>query len=271
MNTIKRNILVPYDYTDKSDNAVKYAVQLVKIIEGEIVLLHIIEDIAKEADELHKLQAIAKDVVDKYGVIIECKIRVGVISNVIKAVALSIDAFVVIMKSQPPVGKEKILRSRSIRVMMGSKVPFIIVQAAPKRLGIRNIVFPIDFRRENKEKLVWISILSKYYTSLIHLFKPKANDYRVRNNLEFAKRFLEGKKMNYKIITGKHNVSNADEVIEFAKEIDAQLIIIMLRKNVSWLSSLFGLSEQKYIGNKYKIPVMVINPKAELHKYEGFN
>ena len=270
MTNPKRSVLVPYDYTERSDFAVKYAVQIAKIIDSDIVFLHIIEDIEHEATELHRLEKAAKEVIDTYGVTIQCKIRAGVIYNVIKAVAESIDAFAVIMKTQPPKGKERFLRSRSIGVMMGSKIPFIIVQEAPKRLAIRDIVFPIDFRRENKEKLVWISILSKYYTSKIHLFKPNANDYRVRNNVEFAKRFLEGKKFSYEIITGNKSLSNAEETLEYAEKTDAQLIIIMLSKNIGWFSSLFGLSAQKYISNKYKIPVMVLNPKAELHKYEGF-
>lgn len=270
MSKDKRRILVPYDYTELSDYAVKYAVQLSKIIESDIVLLHVIDDIKDEASELHRLESVAEDTSKKYGVVIENKIRPGVIYKVIKAVAKSIDAFVVIMKTQPPHGSEKFLRSRSIRVMMGSKIPFIIVQESPKRLAIRKIVFPIDFRKENKEKLVWISTLSKYYTSHIHLFKPKVSDYRVKANLGFSLRFLEGKNINYEIVTGSRSLSNADETIEYAHKIDAQLIIIMLSKSIGLFSSLFGLSEQKYISNKYKIPVMVINPRTELHKYEGF-
>lgn len=271
MSTDTRKILVPYDYTEKSDAAVKYAVQIAKIIEGNLVLLHIIDKNEDDSTELNKLEGVAKDFRDKYGVEIECIIRVGVVQKIIKEIAQSIEAFVVIMKTQPPTGKEKLLQSRSIRLMMGSKVPFIVVQEEPKRIAIRDIVFPIDFRRENKEKLLWISILSKYYTSKIHLFKPKGNDYRVRNNVDFAKRFLEGKNFSYEIISGEHKLSDAEETIEFAHKVNAQLIIIMLNKNITWLNSIFGLSEQKFISNKYKIPVMVLNPKAELHKFEGFN
>jgi nucleotide-binding universal stress UspA family protein len=271
MSDQERRILVPYDYTERSDFAIKHAVQLAKIIESEIVLLNIIDNISREAEEIHKLEKVAQKVIDKYGVKIECKIRHGVVSKVIKAVAESIEAFVVIMKTQPPHGTERFLRSRSIRVMMGSNIPFLVIQAPPMRLAIRNIVFPIDFRKENKEKLVWISILSKYYTSTVHLFKPNANDYRIRNNLEFAKRFLEGKNLSYEIITGKNKISSTYDALDYANEIDAQLIIIMLSKNVSWFSSLMGLNEQKYISNKYKIPIMVLNPRAELHRYEGFN
>lgn len=271
MKEESRKILVPYDYTELSDYAVKHAVNISKIVGAEIFLLHIIKDITKEAEATKKIQAIADSYIEKYGVTITVKIRIGVIYKVIKVYAEAIDAFLVVMKTQPPRGKEKYLQSRSIRVMSGSKIPFIVVQSPPQRLGFRRIVFPIDFRKENKDKLVWLSTLSKYYTSQIFLYKPSAKDYRIKNNLEFSKRFLEGKNIDYDIVTSNKAISSAEETMKYANEIDAHLVIIVLRRNIGKFSNLLGLNEQKYISNKYKIPVMVINVKAELHKYEGFN
>lgn len=266
-----RKILVPYDYTELSDFAVKQAINIAKIVNADIYLLHIVNEESEVEEKKIKLGEVAASFETKYGEKVIPKISTGIIYKVIKAIAESIDAFLVVMKTQPPRGKERFLRSRSIRVMMGAKIPFIVVQEAPKRLGFKNIVFPIDFRKENKEKLVWISTLSKYYTSKIHLFKPKAKDYRIRTNLEFSKRFLEGKNIDYKIITGEGSLLNTDETIDYAHSIDAQLIIIVLRRNIGRFSNLLGLAEQKFISNKHKIPIMVINSKTELHKYEGFH
>ncbi len=263
--------MVPHDYTEQSNNAVKHAVQFAKIVESDIVFLHVITNIDQKENELSRLENAATEFINKYGVNIECKVEVGDIPKVIKNVAVSLDAFSVIMKTHRPHGKERFTKSRTIKVMMGAKIPFIIVQEAPKRLAIRDIVFPIDFRKENKEKLNWISILSKYYTSKIHLFKAKVVDYRVKNNLEFAKRFLEGKNLSYKIISNNKSNLKPEDAIEYANEINAQLIIIMLNKHITWLKAIRGFSAQKYIANKYNIPVMVLNPNTELYKYEGFN
>ncbi|MBN2486584.1 MAG: universal stress protein [Bacteroidales bacterium] len=270
MTTNVRRILVPYDYTELSDNAIKHAIILAKIIEAEIVLLHIVDDLSEESRHLKRLQEIAEQTIQKYNVNVEVKVRPGVVHKVIKVVAETLDAFLVIMKTQPPRGSEKFLRSRSIKVMMGSKIPFIVVQSPPKRLSFRKVIFPIDFRKENKEKLVWISTLSKYYTSKIYLFKPNTSDYKIRANLEFSKRFLEGKNIDYEIITAEKGKSLTESSIDFAQKVDAQLIIIMLHKNIGRFSNLLGLNEQKFISNKHKIPVMVLNPKIELHKYGGF-
>lgn len=265
-----RKILVPYDFSDLSEHAVKHAVQIAMITESSIVFLHIVEDLKDESDALKKLQEVADNYSREYGIPIECKIRPGKVSEVIKTFAVTIDALIVVMKTQKPQGKEKYLGSRSIRVMIGSKIPFYLVQAPPKRIALRRVVFPIDFRSENKEKLSWISFLSKYYTSKIYLFKPHVKDYRVRNNLEFAKRFLEGKDINYEIVTGKSNFSKPEEVVAYANQIKAELIIIMLSKNITLAKIIFGLKDQKYISNPYNIPVMCLNARSDIRKYESF-
>lgn len=270
MANLSRKILVPYDFSELSDFAIKHAVLIAKITESSIYLLNIINDLNEEADATKRLQAVADALIAKYGVEVEIKIRPGKVHQVIKVVAQTIDAFVVIMKTQKPKGKEKFVGSRSVRLMIGSRIPFIVVQEPPRRLALRKVVFPIDFRKENKEKLTWISTLSKYYTSEIHLFKPNVKDSAIRNNLGFAKRFLEGKNINYKIVSAKGGYDLTQETLDYANEIKADLIIIMLSKNITVARALMGLKDQKYISNDYKIPVMCINARTDLHKYEGF-
>jgi nucleotide-binding universal stress UspA family protein len=270
MDAKKAKILVPFDYSELSEYAVKHAVQIAKITDSNIIFLHIIHDLKGEAAALKKLQEYAIGIKTKYGVEIECKIRPGKVSSAIKTYAETIDAFLVVMKTQKPVGKEKYIGSRTIRVMAGSRIPFYVVQAPPKRLGLRKVVFPIDFRKENKEKLAWISYLSRFYTSKIYLFKPNANDYIIRNNLGFAKRFLEGKNIDYEIVTSKSRFNYVAETLDFANQIKAELIIIMLSKNITVAKAMIGMKDQKYISNDYQIPVMCLNPRSDLRKYEGF-
>ncbi|MBA7568170.1 hypothetical protein ES708_09891 [subsurface metagenome] len=270
MDPTKRKILIPYDFSQLSDFAVKHAVQIAKITESSLVFLHIVHDLANESEALKRLEDVANNIANKYGLEVNCHIRPGKVSTAIKTYAETIDAFLVVMKTQEPKGKEKLLGSRSVRVMAGSRIPFYVVQEPPKRLALRRVVFPIDFRKENKEKLAWISSLSKYYTSKIFLFKPNANDYIIRNNLKFAKRFLEGKNIDYEIVTAKRKFNIVLETIEFAHKISAELIIIMLSKNITVAKTMMGLKDQYYISNRHKIPIMCLNPRSDLRKYEGF-
>ena len=270
MNPTDRKILVPIDFSELSEYAVKHAVQISKITESNLVFLHVVQNLKDEAQSIKKLQELADGFAAKYGVQIECKIRPGKVMNAIRDFAETIDAFLVVMKTQKPKGKEKFFGSRAIKVMIGSKIPFYVVQAPPKRLALRRVVFPIDFRQENKEKLGWISYLSKFYTSKIFLFRPKVTDYKVRNNVEFSRRFLEGKDINYEIVTAKGTYNLARETLNFANSIKAELIIIVLSKNITKAKLLLGLKDQIYISNNYQIPVLCINPRSDLRKYEGF-
>ena len=71
-------------------------------------------------------------------------------------------------------------------------------------------------------------------------------------------------------MTGKSNYSQPEEVLEYANQIKAELIIIMLSKNITMAKLMMGLKDQKYISNEYDIPVMCLNPRLDLRKVEGF-
>ena len=49
----RRSILVPHDFTHVADNAVDYAIQLAKMIEGDVAILHIVKEKKDEKKVLH--------------------------------------------------------------------------------------------------------------------------------------------------------------------------------------------------------------------------
>ena len=107
MNQAKRKILVPYDFSNSSDYAVKHAVQIAKITDSHIVFLHVVDNLKSEAEAQKNLEEAANGFISKYGVTIESKIRPGQVMTAIRTFAQTIDAFVIIMKTQKPKGKEK--------------------------------------------------------------------------------------------------------------------------------------------------------------------
>ena len=135
---------------------------------------------------------------------------------------------------------------------------------------IKHVIVPIDFRYENKEKLKWINFLVKIYKSNVSLFRPATTDYRIRNNLKFAMRFLEGRNIDFELVHARGKKSFVDETIEFSDFIGADLIVIMLSRRITFDKILFGLRDQKFISNSCKIPVMCLNPRTDLRKYAGF-
>ena len=77
--------------------------------------------------------------------------------------------------------------------------------------------------------------------------------------------------MNYEISTVEGKKNFAIETIDFAKDNNADLILIVSTKNIGFSDYVLGASEQYIIANSAKIPVMVINPREDLTKFMGFN
>lgn len=267
---VRRTILVPYDFTPLSDCALQHGIQFAKMLHSDVTLLHIIPNSESEVYITEKLTALSLETQQTYKIRPKVMVRPGKVSKAIKEVAHNLNAMLIIMKTDGPKGMQRFFGSRAIKVMMGSDVPFIIVQSPPIRYSIKKVVLPIDFRSENKEKLSWINFLTKFYHPQIHLFRPNLTDYRVRNNLKFATKYLESHSIDFELVHARGKKDFTEESIEFSKFIRADLIVIMLSRFITWDKFLFGLREQKYITNKYKIPVMVLNPRVDLHKLGGF-
>jgi nucleotide-binding universal stress UspA family protein len=164
-------------------------------------------------------------------------------------------------------GTQKMFGSKALRVITGSNAPFIVVKTKPSEsLKISNIVFPIDFKSENKEKLQWAIYIGRNFQSKIHLFKYPVSDSdlqkKVNTNLNFAIRFLKQNNIEYEIHTAPRKGKFANATIRFAEKISADMIIVMTTKHITFLDYMFGADEQTIIDNSAKIPVMCINPRA---------
>ncbi|NSW95738.1 MAG: hypothetical protein HPY62_13605 [Bacteroidales bacterium] len=62
----------------------------------------------------------------------------------------------------------------------------------------------------------------------------------------------------------------AQQTIDFAQKIKADLILIMTTKNITMADYMLGASEQYIIANSSKIPVCCVNPRASFAKVGQF-
>jgi len=155
-----------------------------------------------------------------------------------------------------------------------SKVPFIVVQDPPAdQERYHNIVFPVDFRRENKEKTQMAIYMGKYFDSKVHILVTTSTDMslikKTKINLNFAIRYLIQNNIDYEI----HEIPRgnfAEQTLDFAQRINADLILIMTTKNITFADYMVGASEQYIIANSSKIPVCCVNPRTSFAKSGQF-
>jgi nucleotide-binding universal stress UspA family protein len=171
-------------------------------------------------------------------------------------------------------GMQKLTGSWALKVIVKSKIPFIVIQGPPAdQERYHNIIFPVDFRGENKEKMKMAIFMGKYFESKVHMFVAVSTDKnlskKTKTNLNFGVKYLIQNNIDYEI----HEVPKgnfAQQTIDFAQKINADLILIVTTKNITFADYVVGASEQYIIANSSRIPVCCVNPKVSYAKTGQF-
>ncbi len=271
METQKNKILVPYDFTVVADNAVKHAVEFCNRLNADLYLLHIVKKNEQIPELEEELKEAGKKIKKEYGVSPFTIVRGGTIFKTINHVVTEIDSALVIMGTHGMKGLQKLTGSWALKVIVGSKIPYLVIQEPPNDLETLKIVYPVDYRTENKEKLKWVQFLAKIFKVKTYLYTTASKDgvveSRTKANLVFNKKFLEDKGIEYEIAVAKSSKSFSQETINFAEEIDASMILVMTTRDIAFHDYVLGAYEQFIIANSAKIPVLVINPRTDLMRY----
>lgn len=270
----QKTILVPWDFTPLSDFALQHALIIAKKAEYSITLLHVVEDKSNIETGKAKLNEVVNKITGENNVPAFARIVAGKIYKIIPNIASEENVELVVMKTDGVVGMQKYIGSRAVKIMRGATVPFIVIQDKPQRQTFDRIVYPIDFRTENKELLSYIFYLNKFYKSKLFLFREHSSDKifkkRITTNLNFTRQILESKHIEFEIATADGKGNLPDQIVNYAHKVDADLILIQLPRHLTLTRFLLGVNEQPIIANPYKIPVMTVNPK-DLTKYGGFS
>ncbi len=272
MENSEKTILVAFDFTQVAFYAVEHAKLLSERHKATVVLLHIVKkDNELESagiklnEELEKIKLANPDYSFK-GIV-----REGTIFKTIKEVGEELESDLVVMGTHGIKGLQKLTGSWALKVIVGSKIPFYVVQDAPSEEVVNKVVFPVDFKTENKEKLIWADFLSKFHQTKIYLFSTSTKDGdiepRTKANLVFCKNFLSERGIEYELALSEGKGSFSQETIQFANKIGADTILIMTTRDIAFHDYVLGANEQQIIANESKIPVMVVNPRTDLMKY----
>lgn len=265
MDPMKRTVLVATDFTLVAGYAADHAQKFASHLGVSVTLLHIIKKETDRALAEQQMKAQAADYLKKYGTEPATLIREGSIFSTIGDVASELPAELVVMGTHGIRGLQHLTGSWALKVIASTKVPFIVVQEPPSESRITKIVFPVDFKRENKEKIGWAYYIAKLFNSKIYIFQSNYHDRgfvkETSKNIVFSEKFFIAKGLQYEIVIAEGKKSFPHETIEFSQKIDADLMLIMTTKSISFTDYIIGASEQYIIANTAQIPVMCVNPR----------
>jgi len=265
MEKLERPIIIPWDFSQVAENAFQHAVNISKALNREILLLHIVDDEKDTGTKKGEMEASSEKLGKEYGKKPHTSIVAGSIFHAIGETAKELKAEMIIMGTHGVKGAQKLFGSKALKVVVSSRIPFLVVQDKPSKEKIDTILLPIDFKSENKEKANWIYYLARNFGSRFIIFKSKAKDKgfkrKILSNIKYVETFLKGHDIDYEIVTSSGKQSFKKEIVSFAKEQGADLILVMATRDIKWVDYMLGAPEQYVIANPEGMPVMCMNPR----------
>ena len=278
---LANKILVPIGFSEQSICALGQALNLAKIKKSDVVLLSVIKEQSimqtlfseDKSDELKvkvkdRLDSIAIEYSTSYGVNIDVMVAKGKIYEQINKVSEMISADLIVMGTNGSQGNtSKIIGSNAEKVVRLSKCPVITIKGKKHRDGCRNIILPLDLEKQTKEKVTYALEYARYWNATIRLVSVVLKDNQeereqLTRNMKQVNDFITkaGVNCTAELIEGEKKQTLGDFVFEYSKRFEADLIMIMTKKEELTLSN--NISETaRYIINNSEVPVMSIRPK----------
>lgn len=273
-----KDIIVAIDFSTGSLHALDYAISFANHLNCNLMMVWVNNQLTPDTfngevnpfkDEAVKnfedLMKTKKDLL-KNGKL-TYKLRKGKVYQEIAAQAKSINAGLIIAGTHGVTGYEEFwIGSNAYRIVSYAPCPVITVrydfEINPG--GIRSIVLPIDSSADTRQKIPFAVQLATVFQADIHLLalystSLKSVQRRVENSALMAQRHITDAGLKYTLTSQQtDNLTNA--TLEYAQDVDADLIAIMTEQESNASNILLGPFAQQMV-NYSRIPVLSIQPK----------
>jgi nucleotide-binding universal stress UspA family protein len=265
IHTHIRRILVPCDFKEDSQSALKYAAFLAKKDQAHIILLHIISASSQLEQAEREMQGWLNKMNSMYTGEVTSLVEVGNVKEGIGEIAQRESCHLVVMPTHGIRGMQHVTGSLALRVISESNVPFLVVQQRVVREhGLQKLVVPINFRPQILEELPLIISMAQTFLSEVHLVLSNLNEEETNTGLveQIEHAFAEAK-----VACLLHHVSAgtnfAKAVAHYASGVDADLICA-INYSYEYLYTLFPRAEEEdLIYNEAQIPVLLLTPEVQ--------
>jgi nucleotide-binding universal stress UspA family protein len=273
-----KKILVPIDFSEKSEYASKMAAKIAAKTGSIVYLLHLIDlptgaidmgsrsnySIPESMLYLRKVKEKILEFKEKFfskTTEVHHSIQFQNPHQGILKYAEKIDADIIIMGSKGLSNFEEILiGSNTEKVVRTSVRPVIVVKKDSKKFKMKNLVFASSFKNEDKKEVFRKFLdFANQFNSKIHLLKVNtASNFESTQSAQVKiKEFIKDFKLPKHSINIYNDISIEKGILNFSKEINADLISLSTNGR-SGLSHLFSASVTKKLSKKALKPILTI-------------
>ncbi|MBK9283337.1 MAG: universal stress protein [Sphingobacteriaceae bacterium] len=276
---IKR-ILVPFDFSPFSSNALREAIFVAKCFMAEIELLHVIAPVYLDANSSallptndsfynrllkqaeNNLKKITKEITKNEGVKISCSSKLNVIHQEIISFASKKKVDLIIMGTHGTSGiSEFFAGSNAYRVVSEAKCPVLTLQKRIKGISFKRILLPIRLELNSRQKVNFVATLAKVFVSKIYIVgylesNSKSDKLKVQAYMKQVKSFLDDTAIpNESCLLKSDNFT--EDSLKFAKKNKIDLITTMSKHDFNLKQLIKGSYTQQFV-NHSPIPVLSV-------------
>lgn len=276
-----KKILIPIDFSETSMLAIEHGAFMARLYKADVVLVHVIEhswqkfsivapeikfelpeNILSIAEE--KLKEVAEKIRKDYGVTATAVSSEGNICGEIVEMVKTEKADIIVMGTQGSSGLQEVfMGSNSYKVVTLASCPVLTVQSHSRRIGFSEILLPIDNSDHSRQKVGHTIELAKHYGARVHILglldeDDSADLDKFKIKIEQVKEFVDksGIPSTVHVQVGGNQAKNT---INYAKQHNAELIVIMTDQEENFTGSFLGPYAQQVVNHSW-VPVLTFKP-----------
>lgn len=269
------HILLPTDFSEISDKALPFALELAKRNKASITMMHTIEepydfapmleDIRKQVNRKvktlfkDKLEEIAKR--SEYSELdIDTSIQNGRVSLAILEEAKLSKADLIVMGTTGATGLQKVLfGSNASEIILQSKVPVLVVPKNSGYNGLEHITFLTDYNDGDLKALQETADIAGLFNSkitVLHIAKERnlKTETMHRGFIDMATKQLNYKDMDFELVIQNNFIAGVADFLETK----TTSLITMVRYKKPFFSKLLSRNHSKELGFYSKLPLLVL-------------
>lgn len=275
-------ILIPVDFSETSQLAIKHGAFIAQLTKGDVYLLHVVNaqymaqnlfvplmqftassNIEDKAEQ--KLAQLAEEFKSEYNLKIEFIIKTGNPSAEIVNVAKEIDASLIVMGTHgySPL-EELVIGSTAIKVLTKSVCPTMAMSSEADHKGYNKILLPIDTSAHTRQKVNYSLEMAKKFSAKVYalaLLSPGEEDEKpsIELILHQIEKLAHEKGVSFQSDVLNNVKNRATATVNYTEKIGADLIVIMTDQDAELSGFFLGPYAQQVI-HLSKVPVIAVKP-----------
>lgn len=253
--------LVPCDFSDKFQSALRLGIDLAVYNKGSVMTIHIVSKKSDKIEAKQKMKKVLAVLKDEERQLVEYRVLVGDIYDDIAKAAEVLNVALIVMGTHGAKGMQKLMGSHALKLVNSTSSPFMITQGNKYIDKMKNIVFPFSHEKESVQIATFTAGIAKQFGSKVHLIgyhdKDKLIESKMKSNLMLLNNYFKEQKVDFVVADIDKSQDFEKELLAYATKIDADLFAATFFSS-SLIKGMSGFL-QFLIENESSIPVLTVN------------